>query len=259
MSCSPDRPRVRRLAVLTGVGLAATSLVTVGTSPVAADGSCGVEGGHVVTLLLEGGSSTLSMSGAEVLLDGNECGSGDVVSVFPAPGIADQILIDAGVYWNDGTTNSRLLLNGLEAEDSVTIVTGSGADTVEMCTGDDGSAAFVVREAGSVFLAGEFDDGVAVPIVVSTGLGRDVYVGRRCDAADKASEAGVTVYGGRGADELAGGSGSQRLEGGRGADVLRGGSGADFLVGGPDADVLDGGTGPDACGCKPIDTVTRIP
>ena len=258
MSRSSVRPVVRRsaLAAVAGTGIASFALAV---PPVAADGSCGVEGGHVVTVLLDGGSSILSMSGAQVLLDGAECGSGDVVSVFAAPGLADEILIDADVYWNDGTTNSRVALVNLEAEDTVTIVTGGGADTVEMCTGDDGAASFVVREAGTVFLAGEFADGAAVPVTVSTGAGRDVFVGRRCEGSTLASTAGVTVRGGRGADDLAGGSGPQRLEGGRGTDVLRGGSGPDYLDGGPDADVLDGGTGPDLCGCRPIDTVTRIP
>jgi hypothetical protein len=56
---------------------------------------------------------------------------------------------------------------------------------------------------------------------------------------------GMTLSGGRGADELKGGDGADSLSGGDGADNLRGEAGNDTLSGGGGDDTLSGGRGAD--------------
>lgn len=58
-------------------------------------------------------------------------------------------------------------------------------------------------------------------------------------------EPGLVLEGGRGRDNLRGGSGDDVLNGNRGGDRLSGGDGDDVLSGGRGRDVLDGGQGDD--------------
>lgn len=83
------------------------------------------------------------------------------------------------------------------------------------------------------------------------GLGDDRIVERRFGVHER-------LFGGPGADVVAGGRGNDSLYGDTGNDVLLGGSGPDRLYGGQGDDVLYGGAGRDSFDCGPgRDTVYR--
>lgn len=90
--------------------------------------------------------------------------------------------------------------------------------------------------AGFVVNAGPGDDtvtvskGIAIPVTMRGGPGKDTFVG------------------GLGADKLSGGNGNDRLAGRGGDDLILGGPGNDSLFGGPGNDSLFGGPGNDALG-----------
>ena len=64
----------------------------------------------------------------------------------------------------------------------------------------------------------------------------------------------VTIWGGKGPNQLVGTSGRDVIHGGPGSDSVSGASGNDLLCGGPGADLLDGGAGADRLyGNKDVD------
>jgi Ca2+-binding RTX toxin-like protein len=227
-------------------------------TPAHAAGSCGVEGGHVVTVLLTGGVSRLTSTGTSIALNGTDCGTGDTVSIFATPGVADRIVIDASAPWRSAVDVMDVVVNGLENDDTLRIVTTREYDFVEMCTSATGSFELTSANEEAVLLDLMTESSAATPVRVELGSGSDTLIHRACSTGP-ASTRQISVHGGRGADNLIGGPGSQTLFGDAGRDDLQGGRGDDRLVGGRHADTLDGGPGTDTCGCDTADTVVRIP
>lgn len=134
---------------------------------------------------------------------------------------------------------------------TVLIAGGSEADTIEIGLSDDGRS-YVIDSSGVLEIGGSL---CAHPVDKPTELicsepligGFEINCGSGDDMVFLARDvaAPVTVRGGRGDDELVGGSSSDLILGGPGADVLVGRAGADSLFGGPGADTLRGGAGSD--------------
>jgi Ca2+-binding RTX toxin-like protein len=238
--------------------LGASVLFVQPGTPAHAAGSCGVEGGHVVTVLLTGGASRLTSTGTSIALDGTDCGTGDTVSIFATPGVADRIVIDASTPWRNAVDAMDVVVTGLENDDTLRIVTTREYDFVEMCTSVDGSFELTSANEEAVLLDLMTDSSASTPVRVDLGSGNDTLNHRACSTGP-ASARQISVHGGRGSDNIFGGPGSQTLYGDAGRDNLQGGGGDDRLVGGRQADDLDGGPGTDTCGCDAADTVIRIP
>lgn len=227
-------------------------------SPATATGTCGVEGGHVVTVLLTGGPSRLTSTGTSIMLDGTDCGTGDIVSIFATPGVADRIVVDASAPWRNEVDVMEVVINGLESDDTLRAITTREYDFVEMCTSADGSLDLTVANEEAFLLDVTTDSSVSTPVRVDLAGGPDTFIHRACSAGASSTKR-ISVYGGRGHDNLVGGPGRQSLFGGTGRDTLEGGRGNDRLVGGSQPDDLDGGPGTDTCGCDPTDTVASTP
>jgi Ca2+-binding RTX toxin-like protein len=227
-------------------------------APAAATGTCSVESGNVVTVMLGGGVSRLTSTGLSIRLDGALCGTGDIVSIFATPGVADRIVIDASAPWRNAVDVMDVVVNDLEADDTLRIITTREYDFVEMCTSADGSLDLTVANEEAFLLNMTTNSSVSTPVRVDLGSGPDTLIHRACSAGASSTKR-ISVYGDSGPDNLIGGPGDQSLFGGTGRDTLEGGRGNDRLVGGPQADDLDGGPGTDTCGCDAADTVVRIP
>lgn len=238
--------------------LGASAIFVQPATPAHADGSCGVEGGQVVTVLLTGGVSRLTSTGSSIALNGTDCGTGDTVSIFATPGVADRIVIDASTPWRNAVDAMEVFVSGLENDDTLRIVTTSEYDFVEMCTSADGSLELTSANEEALLLDLMTESSASTPVRVDLGSGNDTFSHRAC-ASGPSSTRPLSVHGGRGADNIFGGPGSQTLFGDAGRDDLQGGRGDDRLVGGRQADSLDGGAGTDTCGCDAADSVIRIP
>jgi Ca2+-binding RTX toxin-like protein len=107
-----------------------------------------------------------------------------------------------------------------------TMLGGTGADAMSGGTGTDTVSYADHKSAVSADLDGKADDG-------SSGEG------------DKITTTVENIAGGSGADKLTGSSGSNGLAGGKGDDTLNGGAGNDALDGGDGNDTLLGGAGSD--------------
>ena len=140
-------------------------------------------------------------------------------------------------------------LNGGEGDDTLT--GGAGADTITGGPGGDtisyaGSDAAVDIRLKTGHASGghaEGDDYSGVEHV--TGSSHDDRLAGDDRPAGESTGGDNTLNGGRGADEIYGGSGNDALNGGAGDDALYGGAGDDALDGGAGDDLLIGGPGGD--------------
>jgi hypothetical protein len=103
----------------------------------------------------------------------------------------------------------------------------------------DGAMALMMA-ARAARLGGPRNDTIAAPV----GLDADLFGGAGADSVAGASGAD-RLFGQAGNDVLSGGAGADTLVGAAGDDSLAGGDGDDRLLGGLDADTLDGGAGSD--------------
>ena len=154
--------------------------------------------------------------------------------------------------------------------------------TGPVCGTDEGDDLFFTGEAAAITFFGENGhDTVSGSIfgdrIVGGGGNDELHGDRGPDEIDGGDDSDLVLggpgddtlrerrfgfdrlYGGAGADTLAGGRANDRLYGGTGNDVLHGGSGSDRLFGGPGDDLLYGGPSRDSFDCGPgNDTVYRV-
>ncbi|MEX0760536.1 MAG: tandem-95 repeat protein, partial [Tistlia sp.] len=116
-----------------------------------------------------------------------------------------------------------------------------GADTMIGGTGDD---TYYVDNAGDRIVEGYGAATNGYDTVISTvdyALEDSAWV----ETLQAGSDAGLSLTGNKGYNNIIGGAGDDRLDGGAGNDKLFGGAGDDILIAGAGSDTLDGGEGND--------------
>jgi hypothetical protein len=214
---------------------------------------------------------------------GDGDGQADVVEVAAAAG-GRTVLTGAAGGAAVGGLAEDLRLDGADALDRLSIVGGSGGETLDATAlaegmvvnfnGGDGAdvLAFASGSAADVIVMG--GGGVAAEgepvliqsqgavsqinlanvetVAINTGDGDDQVNASSYGAMPAlvvdAGEGADTVLGGRGGDSLAGGKGNDLIEGGFGGDTIDAGVGDDTVVWNPGggSDTVDGGKGLDA-------------
>lgn len=160
----------------------------------------------VEALYFEGDSSTVTIAG---LFDRHGTGSGDTLT-------GDDSLNFIYGYAGDDALYG---LGGADHMDG-----GSGADTMTGGTGDD---VYVVDDSGDLIVEDADGDVDRVHVWIgSYTMAANLY------AAHAHFDAGITIVGNAGANQIWGGLGDDILDGGGGDDFFLGGGGDDEMIGG---------------------------
>ncbi len=204
--------------------------------------------------------------GSTVSIDGDQIGSGGIVSVVGAGG-DDQLVV------HGSTDLSGVTLSTWSFDDSVFIFGGNQTDDIIVGSSDadeiDGDGGDDTIEGGAGFdslIGGAGDDTVSYAgsaLAVNVNLQTNMVSGG--DAAGDIISSFVNVIGGQGDDTLTGSDLANSIAGGAGDDVIIGGLGADNLQGGGGADTFIYQSGDELDGIETInggggdeDTITFV-
>lgn len=183
-----------------------------------------VDGSGTNTLkLVDGGSYTVSASGADLLLDFGDTG---VLRIEAA--------LTGSMASIDGQTMSDWLQSHLSDDTDV-----QSTDEDQVLSGGEGDDELTAYHSGATLQGGYGDD------LLTSWAGSATLRGGVGNDAISATGASNTLAGGEGSDTLSAGSGDDMLDGGEDDDSLEGGAGADTLRGGAGNDLVDGGDGDD--------------
>jgi Ca2+-binding RTX toxin-like protein len=220
-----------KATVQAGAGNDSVNVSTTNDSKVDVSGGDGddtLSGGGKARILGESGDDNMSAIGSRCSLFG---GTGED-SLSLNTNFADAASSSATIDGGGGTDTLTLTLGStsftLRADFSQTIVTFGNGLTVTGCEIINYNGGFGI----DIITSSANANGAKVNIV-SGGSGNDKLT---------AADAGATLDGGFGDDELKGGTGNDILKGGFGGnDSLVGGSGKDLLTGGIGRDTMQGG------------------
>jgi Ca2+-binding RTX toxin-like protein len=162
------------------------------------------------------------------------------VSLNVAPRVTPPVGMPGGtVKLNDG----RLMVRGGPENNVFDIALSADGERVEVDTGTGTPQTFALSSLDRLCIQGRrgadtitIDPDVEVPAHIRGGRGPDEIVGG--SGPDR-------IRGGRGPDTIDGGAGDDILRGRRGADLVMGGDGDDWMRGGRGPDSMDGGAGSD--------------
>lgn len=128
-------------------------------------------------------------------------------------------------------SNDRLTITGAPGEvNDLLITSGEHDDDSYIRVRESGPGASISNGSGCVLYGGDAYCGSVDRITVTAGDGDDKVVNQTSEP--------VTLSGGRGADQLFGGSGDDAIDGQEDADTLMGGYGNDDLKGGSGVDTV---------------------
>ncbi|MCU1354579.1 MAG: hypothetical protein JWM05_3788 [Acidimicrobiales bacterium] len=223
------------------VGLSCVSgLVRVAANPPPADGPDCSEVHHIV-VTGDGGAQfvilVLVSSATFPNLVDTHVNLGGGADVLYTSGVTDVVDMGVGsdlVHAGVASSSDAIALGGNAGD--VLAVDGTGA--VEAMTASASGTSGTVSTNSSMSATGS---GLA-ELVLNGGGANDVL-----DASSMPTDSPihVTLQGGAGDDQLAGGPNGDTLSGGAGDDALQGGGGSDLLDGGPGQDDMLGGAGSD--------------
>ncbi len=194
-------------------------------------------------------------------------GKDDKIDVTSKPNDSVVVSINGREYTYTAEEASRLIIDGGEGNDEITIdkgvtqnmyvLGGDGDDTIKGGSGNDrlygGAGDDYIRggDGDDRIFGGEGND------KLKGSSGKDYIEGGAGNDNMNGGSGYDVLYGLSGDDTLEGGAGNDYLDGGTGNDALKGGFGNDNLVGGQGDDDLQGGFGDDLLvGCRGNDTMS---
>ncbi len=238
-------------------------VVTPPPPPPPPPGSCSYDGAtRVVTAVVAAGTSpALQVSAGEIRFGATPaaCGAATTantnrIDVLGPAGSAETLTIDQttgafgpGATGESGTAEIEIVVNLGDANDNVVILGKPGSDAIT--AGQSGVALNADGDVDVTFSP------LPATLEIRGGGGGDTISGQGGQGAGSrftgrlllhAGNAGDTLIGGDGNDELYGGSAGDVLEGRVGSDLVSGGGGNDTLAGNDGNDDLTGGAGADS-------------
>jgi Ca2+-binding RTX toxin-like protein len=168
-----------------------------------------------------------------------------------------------------GTVNFRdgqLMVHGGSENNIFDIALSASGDEVEVDTGD-GPQSFDLASVERLCMEGRrgadtitIDPDIDIPAHILGGRGPDEIVGGSGPDHIRGGRGPDMIDGWDGDDVLRGRRGADFVMGGEGDDLLRGGRGADQMDGGPGSDIMHGGPGTDTdMNPDPLDRVFDMP
>ncbi|MCA0404937.1 MAG: hypothetical protein LCH39_02135 [Proteobacteria bacterium] len=245
---------------VTLTGSAGANVLTGGSANDTLDGNGGAD-----TLYGNGGNDTLIFRGGETLLDGGN--GNDTLQLAAAGGMttvdfrvssgADQSSGDATTIANFENLNAAAINTGLTVFGSVagnTLITGSGADTIDGNGGADvidagaGDDAVVYRGTETSINGGTGNNTLELRAATTVNLGAGdatsgdaVNVSNFINIDATALSTGISITGSAAANVLRGGSGDDTIDGAGGADTIDAGAGNDTVTARGAETSIDGG------------------